>query len=152
MRNWIAVAVAVLALAACGGEDSELLHRHCTVTTATSDEAITFSVCGSEKAEQDWKDQCAIHARGLNQLEMRDSDPLCFCEDAPALCDETGTRKIKHVCPEGFELCGGECVWTQGSRDHCGACGNVCTWGQEWCKGGECVPCHESSGVPYGCP
>lgn len=142
MRIWIAVVVLV-GLGACGGSDGDLLHRHCTVTTATSDEAITFSVCGSERAEADWKDKCGVHAREF----WSDGEPICFCEDAPGLCDEPGTREIGRVCldSDDIALCAGACVYLEDDSAHCGACGNACPENHR-CNGAECEPCN---GDPY---
>lgn len=48
-------------------------------------------------------------------------------------------------CTNGRVNCGGMCVDTQTSNDHCGGCGIVCAQGVS-CSGGECI-CNEDGQV-----
>jgi hypothetical protein len=43
-------------------------------------------------------------------------------------------------CDSGLEFCGGQCVDTASSLDHCGSCGNACG-SAETCHDGSCLSC-----------
>lgn len=42
------------------------------------------------------------------------------------------------ICPEGFRLCGTECVDTESDSEHCGSCTRSCEGGMR-CEDGSCV-------------
>lgn len=58
------------------------------------------------------------------------------------------TPDLPDPCPEGLELCDGECVDLQTSNDHCGRCGNVCPnpYSVGMCEAGVCPPNLECGG------
>ncbi|WP_437610664.1 MXAN_6577-like cysteine-rich protein [Sorangium sp. So ce834] len=48
------------------------------------------------------------------------------------------SSNTSNPCADGQSQCGGECVDTQASADHCGECGNACAAGRR-CAAGICV-------------
>lgn len=76
MRNWIAVLVAVLAIAACGGEEGELSHYRCVW------DETTFIVCGEGEKAVSFRDACS------------DPEHPCKCSPASTPCSEEGVFYI----------------------------------------------------------
>lgn len=58
------------------------------------------------------------------------------------------TPDLPDPCPEGLDLCDGECFDLQTSNDHCGRCGNVCPNPHSvgMCEAGVCPPNLECGG------
>lgn len=64
------------------------------------------------------------------------ADPRCNqCRDAIVSCPVD--PRTCECCPRGTKVCGGRCVNTNSSEDHCGQCGNHCRKGRK-CRNGRC--------------
>jgi hypothetical protein len=60
----------------------------------------------------------------------------------------TGCPEEGSTCSEGLTLCGDTCVDVSSSASHCGACGTMCSQGQQ-CVAGGCQTCASGACTPY---